>query len=122
MKIGFYNDFRPCIATDDGIIDITNEVKHMDEGSPQLLLEGIISGFEELRPKLESLQNTSKVTPIKEIRLRAPVPRPGKVLCGNGNYMEYVPIDPPRPLVSFFKSPEAVIGQEKRLYYRSLDQ
>lgn len=110
MKIGFYDDFRPCIVTDEGIIDITDEVKSMDEGSPQLLLEGIISSFEELRPKLEALQTSSKVTPLKDIRLRAPVPRPGKVLCGNGNYMEYVQIDPPRPLVSFFKSPEAVIG------------
>ncbi|MBH42425.1 MAG: hypothetical protein CL787_02715 [Chloroflexi bacterium] len=97
MKIGFYNDFRPCIVTDDGIIDITNEVKHMDEGSPQLLLEGIISSFEELRPKLEALQTSSKVKPLKDIRLRARVPRPGKVLCGNGNYMEYVPIDPSTP-------------------------
>ena len=39
MRIGFYDDFRPCIVTDEGIIDITDEVQSMDEGSPQLLPE-----------------------------------------------------------------------------------
>ena len=110
MKIGFYDDFRPCILKDDGVVDITDEVKSMDEGSPQLLMESIISNFEALRPKLEQLSSSGTTIPLGNVRLRAPLPRPGKVLCGNTNYMEYVPIDPPRPLISFFKSPDAVIG------------
>ena len=53
---------------------------------------------------------SATVIPFDNIQLRAPIPRPGKVLCGNTNYMEYVPITPARPLISFFKSPDAVIG------------
>jgi 2-keto-4-pentenoate hydratase/2-oxohepta-3-ene-1,7-dioic acid hydratase in catechol pathway len=110
MKIGFYDDFRPCILKDDGVIDITDDVKSMDEGSPQLLMESIISNFETIRPRLNELHDKGTVIPIRNVRLRAPLPRPGKVLCGNTNYMEHVPINPPRPLISFFKSPDAIIG------------
>ena len=85
MKIGFYDDFRPCILKEDGVVDMTDEVKSMDEGSPQLLMESIISNFEALRPKLEQLSDSGTVIPLGNVRLRAPLPRPGKVLCGNTN-------------------------------------
>ena len=110
MKIGFYDEFRPCILKEDGIVDITDDVKHLDEGSPQLLMEGIITNFESLRPKLEDLHGNGTIIPMRGVRMRAPLPRPGKVLCGNTNYMEHVPITPPRPFISFFKSPDAIIG------------
>jgi len=110
MKIGFYNDFRPCIVKGEGVVDISDEVKSMDEGSPQLLMESIITNFDSLRPKLQELEQRGVVIPMGQVRLRAPLPRPGKVLCGNANYMEHVPITPPRPLISFFKSPDAIIG------------
>lgn len=110
MKIGFYDDFRPCILKEDGVVDVSREVRSLQGGSPQLLLENIILNWQFLRPKLERLAERGKVIPLGEVRLRAPVPRPGKVLCGQGNFMEGVPVDPPRPLSTFFKSPDAVIG------------
>jgi 2-keto-4-pentenoate hydratase/2-oxohepta-3-ene-1,7-dioic acid hydratase in catechol pathway len=47
---------------------------------------------------------------MTNVRLRPPVPRPGKVIMGEGNYQETVKVVPPRPLRTFFKSPDAVIG------------
>ena len=112
MKIGFYDDYRPCLVKENGVIDIMDEVQHLPWGdSPQLLMEKIIINWDALRPRLEDKWNSA--TPSKslqEARLRAPVPRPGKVLMGQGNFMESVKIDPPRPLSTFFKSPDAVIG------------
>jgi 2-keto-4-pentenoate hydratase/2-oxohepta-3-ene-1,7-dioic acid hydratase in catechol pathway len=110
MKIGFYGDFRPCLVKPDGVVDISSEVSDLPAGSPQLLLEGIINNWSALRPRLEGLWQSGTVIPMAQVRLRPPVPRPGKVLMGNANYMEGVKIDPPRPLVTFFKSPDAVIG------------
>ena len=110
MKIGFYDDFRPCIVKENGVVDLTDELRSMDEGSPQLLMGSIISNFASLRPRLEELQERGNVVPLEQVRLRAPIPRPGKVLCGNANYMEGVFITPSRPLITFFKSPDAVIG------------
>ena len=110
MKIGFYNDFKPCIFKGNGVVDISREVRQLQGGSPQLLLENIIVNFQLLRPRLERLEERGKVIPLSEIRLRSPVPRPGKVLCGRGNFMEGFPVEPTRPLATFFKSPDAVIG------------
>ena len=110
MRIGFYDDFRPCLLTDQGVIDISTEVQDLPAGSPQLQLESIISNFQSLRPRLEQLERESTPTPLAQVRLRPPVPRPGKVLCGQGNFQEGVPVEPLRSLSTFFKSPDAVIG------------
>ena len=56
MKIGFYNDFRPCIVKEDGVVDISREVQQFQGGSPQLTLENIIVNFQFLRPMLERLE------------------------------------------------------------------
>jgi len=112
MKIGFYDDFRPCLVKENGVVDISGEVSHLPAGdSPQLLMEKIILHWDGLRPRLEEMWRSAPITkPLSEVRLRPPVPRPGKVLMGQGNFMESVKIDPPRPLSTFFKSPDAVIG------------
>ena len=110
MKIGFYDDFRPCLVKENGVVDISAEVSGLQSGTPQLLLENIISNWESLRPRLAALWQSGPVIPMTQVRLRPPAPRPGKVLMGQGNFMEGVKIEPPRPLLTFFKSPDAVIG------------
>ena len=110
MKIGFYNDFRPCIVKSNGVVDITDAVKELQISSPQHFMERIIVNFDSLRRVLEALEVQGTVIPMDQVRLCPPLPRPGKVLCGNGNFMEGVPITPIRPLKTFFKSPDAVIG------------
>ena len=110
MKIGFYDDFRPCIMTENGVIDISQEVQGLQAGSPQLTLENIITNFQFLSSSLGQMEREGRPIPLNQVRLRPPVPRPGKVLCGRGNFMEGVRLEPVRPLQTFFKSPDAVIG------------
>ena len=115
MKIGFYNDFTPCIVKDNGVIDISGVVSELYISSPQHFMERIIVNFFDLKDKLFEHSSNNNAIPFDNIQLRAPVPRPGKVLCGLGNYKEYVPITPARPLRTFFKSPDAVIGPEETI-------
>jgi 2-keto-4-pentenoate hydratase/2-oxohepta-3-ene-1,7-dioic acid hydratase in catechol pathway len=110
MKLGFYDDFRPCLLKQDGVVDISRAVRSLQGGSPQLLLENIIANFSFLRPKLERLEERERVIPLGEVRLRQPVPRPGKILCGRANYREGLADTPRRPMGLFFKSSDAVIG------------
>ena len=110
MKIGFYDDYRPCIVKENGVVDISDAVSALRVSSPQFMMEKIIVNFESLRQVLGELQERGTVIPMEQVRLRAPLPRPGKVLCGQGNFMEGVPITPPRHLSTFFKSPDAIIG------------
>ncbi|MBH51904.1 MAG: fumarylacetoacetate hydrolase [Chloroflexi bacterium] len=110
MKIGFYNDFKPCIVKENGVIDISSIVSELSISSPQHFMERIITSFSSLKDKLTNAMESATVIPFDDIQLRAPIPRPGKVLCGLANYKESVPITPARPLRTFFKSPDAVIG------------
>ncbi len=110
MKLGFYNEFRPCVIKEGGVVDLTGLLGAVDRDSPQAVLERLIVNFESLRPEIEGLQDRAAIIPWEEVRLRAPVPRPGKVLCGERNFMEGVPLTPAGPLRTFFKSPDAVIG------------
>ena len=109
MKIGFYNEFKPCIIVDGGVIDVSAEVGAIEGFSPQAVLEKIIANFATLKPAFQKAASRTP-TPLASVRLRAPVPRPGKVLCGERNYSEGVRFDSPGPLQTFFKSPDAVIG------------
>jgi 2-keto-4-pentenoate hydratase/2-oxohepta-3-ene-1,7-dioic acid hydratase in catechol pathway len=110
VKIGFYDDFRPCVVKPNGVVDVTGQVRALQGASPQILLENLIANWSAFRFRLQGLDQNGPVIPMEQVHLRPPVPRPGKVLCGNANYMEGVPITPPRPLYTFFKSPDAVIG------------
>ena len=110
MRFGFYDEFRPCLVRQDGVIDISELVSAFPGAPPQCMLETLINKFDQLRSALQEAQSNGKTIPLSQVRLRAPVPRPGKVLCGRRNFKEGVPLDPPGPLRTFFKSPDAVIG------------
>lgn len=110
MKIGFYNEFLPCIVKENGVVDISSAVSQYQISSPQHYMERIIVNFDSLKSKLADLDSNGTVIPMDNVKLCPPLPRPGKILCGNGNYMEGVKIEPMRPLKTFFKSPEAIIG------------
>jgi 2-keto-4-pentenoate hydratase/2-oxohepta-3-ene-1,7-dioic acid hydratase in catechol pathway len=110
MRIGFYDEFRPCLVKQDGVVDISALVGAFPGAPPQYVLETLINKFDSLRSALQDALSNDKTIPMSQVRLRAPVPRPGKVLCGRRNFKEGVPLDPPGPLRTFFKSPDAVIG------------
>ena len=110
MKIGLFNEFRPCLVKENGVVDITPQTGELPGGSPQLWLENLILNWTSLRPRLAEAWQSAAVIPMEQVRLRPPVPRPGKVINGRANFMESVKITPPRPLQTFFKSPDAVIG------------
>ncbi|MBI4328698.1 MAG: fumarylacetoacetate hydrolase family protein [Chloroflexi bacterium] len=121
MRIGFYNDFQPCLLKEDGVVDISREVRSLAGGSPQLWMESIIRNFTALRPRLQRLAERGKVIPLSDVRLRAPLPRPGKILMGQANFMEGVPVEPPRPMGVFFKSPEAICGPGDTVVFPSFE-
>src|SRR5258708_3048106 len=64
-----------------------------------------------LPPVLEQRKAGGGGRPADSVRLRPPLPRPGKILCCIGNYWEHAQREP-RPLNMFMKNPEAVIGPD----------
>jgi 2-keto-4-pentenoate hydratase/2-oxohepta-3-ene-1,7-dioic acid hydratase in catechol pathway len=97
----------PGVLTERGVVDIADAVPRGH--TPQATMQGIIDGFDGLRPALERLANERDALPLSDVRLRAPLPRPGKILACIANYWEHGALDA-RPLNMFLKNPDAVVG------------
>jgi 2-keto-4-pentenoate hydratase/2-oxohepta-3-ene-1,7-dioic acid hydratase in catechol pathway len=95
------------MLTDRGLASIADAVP--SSYTPQLTMEKIIDDFERLRPSLERRARAGDATPLSDVRLRAPLPRPGKILACIANYWEHGALEA-RPLNMFLKNSDAVIG------------
>jgi len=100
---------RPGVWLESGVVDVSAACAHLASHSPQHLMEQIIEGFDTLREAFRAKVEQSLPLPLDVIRLRPPLPRPGKILCCIGNYWEHDQREP-RPLNMFLKNPDAVIG------------
>jgi 2-keto-4-pentenoate hydratase/2-oxohepta-3-ene-1,7-dioic acid hydratase in catechol pathway len=97
----------PGLLTDGGVVDISTAVPL--RATPQLTMQGLIDNFEQLRSSLHELEYWGEPRPLSSVRLRPPLPRPGKILCCIGNYWEHAQREA-RALNMFMKNPEAVVG------------
>ena len=100
---------RPGVLTDGGVVDVSSVTAGLSAIAPQQLMEQVIDGFDALRPEFERLASRVLPLPLDVVRLRPPLPRPGKILCCIGNYWEHAQREA-RPLNMFLKNPDAVIG------------
>jgi 2-keto-4-pentenoate hydratase/2-oxohepta-3-ene-1,7-dioic acid hydratase in catechol pathway len=110
MKLALFQkdaEVVPGIITERGIVEIGDLVRRA--ATPQQTMTGIIDDFDRLRPALERRAQEGPATPLENVRLRPPLPRPGKILACIANYWEHGALAA-RPLNMFLKNPDAVIG------------
>ena len=107
FQIAGQTDPLPGLFTERGVVSLADAVPRGT--TPTATMTGIIDGFDRLRPALEKLARDGKAIPASDVRLRAPLPRPGKILACIANYWEHGALEA-RPLNMFLKSPDAVIG------------
>ena len=100
-------DAVPGLLTERGVVNIAHAVP--SGPTLQATMQGVIDDFETLRPALERLAREGTARPLAEVRLRPPLPRPGKILACIANYWEHGALEP-RALNMFLKNPDAVIG------------
>jgi 2-keto-4-pentenoate hydratase/2-oxohepta-3-ene-1,7-dioic acid hydratase in catechol pathway len=98
---------RPGLLTERGVVDVASAVPAGH--TPQATMQGLIDGFESFRPGLERLARDAAAVPVEQVRLRPPLPRPGKILACIANYWEHGALEA-RPLNMFLKNPDAVVG------------
>lgn len=107
MKIAVINDYRPAKVIGDGVIDLSGVAgPGIMNQRPRDRMLSFIEAFDELREQIEALDGP--IIPLADVTLRAPVPRPGKMLMGQGNYHENVD-GPKAPLGMFLKPSTAVL-------------
>ncbi len=112
MKLGFYNDYVPGVVKGENIVDISSVIKDIPHISAQSWMAGLIENFDKYRAKIEAHVAKTEGTPLKQVKMRAPLPEPGRIVCMAGNFME----NGTRKLVAdrdaFLKSPSSVIGDK----------
>ncbi|MFN0074542.1 MAG: fumarylacetoacetate hydrolase family protein [Chloroflexota bacterium] len=109
QRPGSGQTLHPGVLTAEGVVDVSSATATFNPTSPQHLMQLIIDEFESMRPALERLAAERLAIPLSAVRLRPPLPRPGKILCCIGNYWEHAQREA-RPLNLFLKNPDAVIG------------
>ena len=115
MKLVHYNDFTLGALNDGGVVDISGIVQEIPHVGPHDLINGLIERWEEYRPALARAVGTSRGIPLEQVRVRAPLPRPGKMVCMARNYLESGMGEEPPPFNAFLKSPNAVIGPGEKV-------
>ncbi len=109
MKLVMYNDFRPGLLVGDNVIGLGGLADDYMGPHVEDVMINLIEDFASVRDDLEDLEDSGRGVPVSSVQLRAPLPRPRKLICCFGNYREGQDRDS-FPIDMFLKSPEAVIG------------
>lgn len=92
MRMGLFEGpgagrgIRPGVVTGEGIVDISSATARLVAHSPQQLMVQIIDNFEDRRPAFERLAAHAAPLPLDIVRVRPPLPRPGKFINCIANY------------------------------------
>ena len=109
MKLVLFNGGRPGLLTSGGVVDISDATARLGAQAGQATMEAVITNMDGLRDDLSRLESEGQATPLSEVSLQPPLPRPNKVLCMGGNYREFGAREP-SPMWGFLKASDSVIG------------
>ena len=109
MKLAFFNDYQLGVITEDGIVDIGDALSGLSSHTPQELIRMVIEDFDNLGSTMTDAAENGAAIALDSVSLKAPVPRPGQLVCLAGNYIE--PDSPSRgDFNAFLKSPTGIIA------------
>ena len=109
MKLALYDDYQLGVINGDRVVNAMSAVEGMSFRRPQDMMEEVIINWDEMRPRIESAVEGQDGVALGSVRLRAPVPKPPKLICAAVNYLEFGQREA-AVLDAFLKSPTAVIG------------
>lgn len=110
MKLCYFNDFRLGVVKGDNVVDVTDAVSHLPHRDTRDLINGLIADWANLKSKVEAAAAAGAGVPLAGVRLRAPVPMPGKIDCMAVNYMENGLLEKAAPINAFHKTTASLIG------------
>jgi len=110
MKLVFYDDFKLGGLKDDTVVDIGDAVKSIVHSSPQNLINQIIADFGKHSGPIQQAISQGQGKPVSQVRLRAPLPEPIRIVAMAVNYMEHGTRERAADIDAFHKSASCVIG------------
>ncbi len=109
MKLAYFNDYRLGVVQGETIVDVSAAVADVPHVGPGDLISRVIENWATYKGKIEAASTGAGVA-LETVRLRAPLPKPGKMLFMVANYLENGALPKPNPINAFLKSPAAIIG------------
>ena len=88
MKLAFFNDYRLGVITDNKIVDINDALKDITSHTPQELVQMVIEDYDNLQSSITDTAENGDPISLDAVTLKAPLPRPGQLVCMAGNYIE----------------------------------
>ena len=110
MKLCYFNDYRLGVIKGETVVDITDAMKDVPHLDSRDLIIGLIGAWDTHKAKVEKAAADGKGVALSGVRLRAPVPRPGNIVCMAVNYMEDGTLKEKPQINAFHKAATAVIG------------
>ena len=110
MKILYFDDFKLGILRGTDVVDVSAVVQDVPHTGPHDLITNLIADFDNYRERLEAGAADGAGVAVDGVRIRPPLPKPGKIDCMAVNYMEDGTLEKLAPINAFHKAPEAVIG------------
>ena len=108
MRLALIDDFVPArIEADDRVLPLASSLPEVMTLTPMARMPALIADWNGCRPRIEAAQG--ELIDLSRVRLRAPVPRPTKLLCGQLSFREGVTNARVAPAF-FLKSSTSVIG------------
>ena len=108
VKLCYFNDYRLGVIKGENVVDVTDAVKDIPHRDSRDLIVGLIERWDQYKDRIAKADGAG--VPLKDVRLRPPVPRPGSIVCMAVNYMEDGTL-PQKPHISaFHKGPTSIIG------------
>jgi 2-keto-4-pentenoate hydratase/2-oxohepta-3-ene-1,7-dioic acid hydratase in catechol pathway len=110
MKLAYFNDYVLGVIKGDTVVDVAAVVADIPRGAPEELMTNLIARFDSYRSKLEAAAVRGKGTPLSQVRLRSPLPKPPSIVCMAANYNDG--LFPPQFINAFHKSTSTVIAPD----------
>jgi 2-keto-4-pentenoate hydratase/2-oxohepta-3-ene-1,7-dioic acid hydratase in catechol pathway len=110
MKLLFFDDFKLGVLKGDAVVDVSPAVREIPHTGPHNLISGLIERFEDYKGRLEEAAGRGRGVPVRQVRIRPPLPKPYNIVAMAVNYLEEGDRAKPAPLNAFHKSPNSVIG------------
>ncbi|MCP1120214.1 fumarylacetoacetate hydrolase family protein [Robbsia andropogonis] len=110
MKLAFFDSYRLGLIVDDSIVDISSRITGFPFANPNDAMVHLIEAFDEYKAALKKAESQGERIKLSDVRLRAPLPKPGNIVCMAVNYMEDGTLAEPPLINAFHKAPSCVIG------------
>ena len=109
MRLVTFDDFTPGVVRGDEVVDLTPAIGEIAQLPWDERIPALIEGFSKLKPAIEKQTADGRGKPLASVKLRAPNPRPGKLICSAANYKAN-PSDEKLAWDLYYKGSDSIIG------------